>query len=141
MFFFLLLLIFFLLIWCDHVSGSPWVSHWQVLLQNAAPWLEKRLEIVTQKRWFLNLFKWRIHQKIKNVCSCSFDSPCLLLSTNQLKAMSKFICTSKKSANPAVRRCCRMPANAFPGCMSTVLLNAIDKATKEQSKKRKCPIS
>ncbi|XP_058504039.1 extracellular matrix protein 1-like [Solea solea] len=61
----------------------------------------------------------------------------------KLKEVSSSVCSSGRASSPAVRRCCRMPAQEIPQCISKLLLDAISKATKLSQKRRKkiCLIS
>lgn len=61
----------------------------------------------------------------------------------RLEETSENLCLSKKANPPAVRRCCRMPSQESPQCISKIVMDAITKATNllRQKKKKRCPMS
>ncbi|KAM3613753.1 uncharacterized protein V6R79_004716 [Siganus canaliculatus] len=61
----------------------------------------------------------------------------------RLKETSEKLCSSRKAATPAIRRCCRVSAQEPPQCISKILMDAVTKATNvsKQKKKKKCPLS
>ncbi|KAM4736309.1 extracellular matrix protein 1-like isoform 2-T2 [Anableps anableps] len=61
----------------------------------------------------------------------------------KLKQISQHLCSSNKSAAPAVRHCCKMASpETIPQCLTKNVMKAIIKATKKGQKKKKiCPIS
>ncbi|XP_071326001.1 extracellular matrix protein 1 [Trachinotus anak] len=64
-------------------------------------------------------------------------------SVQKIEEMSGTLCSSGKPIPPAVRRCCRLPSQETPRCVTKILMDAITKATNvlRQKKKKRCPIS
>ncbi|XP_029307235.1 extracellular matrix protein 1 [Cottoperca gobio] len=77
-----------------------------------------------------------------NQCCPLSDQDKNICFVQKLEEMSA-VCTSKKVAPPAVRRCCRMSSEELPQCISKIIMNAITKATTtlRQKKKKRCPLS
>ncbi|XP_047218031.1 extracellular matrix protein 1-like isoform X1 [Girardinichthys multiradiatus] len=61
----------------------------------------------------------------------------------KLEQLSQSLCSSNKSASPAVRRCCKLTPQEIPQCFSKNVMEAITKAINKGQKKKKnkiCPI-
>ncbi|MEQ2290690.1 hypothetical protein AMECASPLE_005701 [Ameca splendens] len=61
----------------------------------------------------------------------------------KLEQLSQSLCSSNKSATPAVRRCCKLTSQEIPQCFSKNVMEAITKAINKGQKKKKnkiCPI-
>ncbi|XP_037532879.1 extracellular matrix protein 1 [Nematolebias whitei] len=61
----------------------------------------------------------------------------------KLEETSQNLCSSNKTPSPAVRRCCKIQSReGIPQCLSKVVMDAITRATRVQTQKKKkiCPI-
>nr|XP_061789613.1 extracellular matrix protein 1-like [Nerophis lumbriciformis] len=57
------------------------------------------------------------------------------------KIIKKVMCSSKKTAPPVTRRCCRMAPQEQPKCFTNFVMDAITKATKvSNQRKKRCPL-
>ncbi|KAM6909658.1 extracellular matrix protein 1 [Xenentodon cancila] len=65
-------------------------------------------------------------------------------SVQQMQEISQNVCSSKQTAPPAVRRCCKMASKEETlQCFSNIVTDAITKATNalRQKKRKRCPLS